>query len=624
MQEVVHETHLLTQAFFFLVAAVVSVPISKKLGLGSVLGYLIAGVAIGPYALGLVGDQVEDVMRFAEFGVVMMLFLIGLELHPTLLWRLRVPILGLGVTQLLLTAGVVCGIGLWLGLTWQAAVAVGLILALSSTAMVLQTLQEKGLIKKPIGQYSFSVLLFQDIAVIPMLAFLPLLATETLMQSASTTGDVVAWQQVTKIVGVLVLIVFGGRFLLRPFFRIIISVKLRELFTAAALLLIVGIALLMEMVGLSPALGTFLAGVLLANSEYRHELEAEIGSFKGLLLGLFFLSVGASIDFSIVGNQPAVIFGIVALLVLSKALVLVVLSRAFKMDMATATLFTLALAQGGEFGFVLLAFAQESSVLSAEVTSILVVAVALSMTITPLLILVYDKVLLPMFERHLTQQANYDVIDDDVDAPVILAGMGRFGQIASRILRIKGYNVTVLEYGAKQVDLVRKYGAKAFYGAADRVDLLHAAGAGQAKLLIIAVDRHEMGLKIIGLAKKHFPNLRIMARASGRLEVHELEDAGADYVIRETFYSALVFSEQCLVELGLPAEEAKRTVEIFKEHDEQQLKQMSEIGGSEQNYISMAQKNAAILADLVNADEQAHKLKEQLQEQPNPKPTNTA
>lgn len=606
-----HETSLLTQAFFFLAAAVFSVPISKKLGLGSVLGYLIAGVLIGPYGFGLVGDQVEDVMQFAQFGVIMLLFLIGLELRPTLLWSMRVPILGLGATQMLLTAAVGMCISLWFGLDWKPALAIGLILALSSTAMVLQTLQEKGLLKQQVGRYSFSVLLFQDIAVIPILAFLPLLSSEALLGENSTIVGTPVWQQVLIIVGVLLFLVFGGRFLLRPFFRFIISFKLRELFTAAALLLIISVTLLMELVGLSAALGTFLAGVVLANSEYRHELEAEISSFKGLLLGLFFLTVGSSIEFEIAINQPVMIFGIVALLVFSKAFILFILSQIFKMDKVASVLFTLALAQGGEFCFVLLGFAQQSNVLSVEIASPLVVAVALSMAVTPLLILIYDKILWPMFEHRLTEAANYDVIDD-MQTPVILAGMGRFGQIAARVLKVKGYQVTILEYGAKQVELVRKYGAQAFYGAADRVDLLHSAGAEQAKLIVIAVDRHEVALKIIGLVKTHFPHLKIVARAAGRLEVHELEDAGADYVVRETFYSALVMAERCLVELGLPEKEAKRTVKIFKEHDEQQLKAMSELGGDEQNYISMAKKSVATLVELINADEQQIKLAKEL------------
>lgn len=583
-----HNEGFFFQAFVYLVAAVASVPIAKRLGLGSVLGYLIAGVIIGPFALKFVGGgEGEDVMHFAEFGVVMMLFLVGLELQPSLLWRLRVPILGLGGLQVLVTALVIAAIGFLSGLPWQTALAVGLILAQSSTAIVLQTLNEKGLTKTDAGQSAFSVLLFQDIAVIPILAFLPLLAMP--IASAMASSDLIfvaaeaeahsaalpAWQQALLVIGTVGGIILGGQFLTRPIFRIIAKTQQREIFTAMALLLVVGIALAMQQVGLSPALGTFVAGVVLAENEYRHELESDIEPFKGLLLGLFFISVGASINFSLLMQEPLLILGLVLALAIVKFAVLVGLGRVFRLELSQSLLFGCALAQGGEFGFVLFSFATQNKVLTAEVAGPLVVAVALSMALTPLLMIINDRFIQPRFiAAELEEEA--DEIDDN-ENPVIIAGFGRFGQIVGRLLIANGFNATVLDHSPTQIELLRRFGFKVFYGDASRIDLLHAAGARQARLFVVAIDDRERSLYIVELVQKHFPHLRILARAIDRRHAYEFIQRGVEVVQRETFDSALEMGEAALKLLGTRAYKAHRATRIFKEHDEEALWEMANL-----------------------------------------------
>lgn len=576
-----HNEDLFFQAFVYLVAAVASVPIAKRLGLGSVLGYLIAGVIIGPFVLKLVGGgEGNDVMHFAEFGVVMMLFLVGLELQPSLLWRLRVPILGLGGLQVLVTAAVIATIGTLTGLPWQTALAVGLILAQSSTAIVLQTLNEKGLTKTQAGQSAFSVLLFQDIAVIPILALLPLLALP-IVSAMSTNGVLFvaaetvqeaalpAWQQALLVIGTVGGIILGGRFLTRPLFRFIATTEQREIFTATALLLVIGIALAMQQVGLSPALGTFVAGVVLAENEYRHELESDIEPFKGLLLGLFFISVGASINFSLLLEQPLLILCLVFALAIVKFAVLVGLGRFFRLELSQSLLFGCALAQGGEFCFVLLSFATQNKVLAANVAGPLVVVVALSMALTPLIMIINDRLIQPRFiAAEVDREA--DEIDDG-KTPVIIAGFGRFGQIVGRLLIANGFEATVLDHSPTQIDLLRRFGFKVFYGDASRIDLLHAAGARHARLFVVAIDDRDRALQITDLVKKHFPHLRILARAIDRRHAYEFIRRGVEVVQRETFDSALETGEKALKLLGLRAYKAHRAARIFKEHDEQAL-----------------------------------------------------
>jgi len=597
-----HDGGFMYMAFIFLLAAVVSVPIAKRLGLGSVLGYLLAGAAIGPFALGLVGGDVEGIMHFAEFGVVMMLFLVGLELQPALLWNMRLPILGLGGLQVLLTSSLFCGIGILMGFEWQTSLAVGLILALSSTAIVLQSMNEKGLMPTQAGQSSFAVLLFQDIAVIPMLALLPLLALTTMNDVAAAHGAALSgWQQGLLLLAVVGGIIIGGRLLIRPLFRIIASTKLREIFTATALLLVIGIALLMEMAGLSAALGTFLAGVVLADSEYRHELEAEIEPFKGLLLGLFFISVGASIDFNLLMQMPEVIFALVAILITVKFLVLISLAKVFKLQSDQQWTFTFALAQGGEFCFVLFSFTAQNHILPEAVSAPLVVVVALSMAFTPLLMIINERWVQPLFNQQVNKDQAADVIDDG-ETQVIIVGFGRFGQIVDRSLTLSGYTTTVLEHDAAQIEQLRKFGHKVFYGDASRQDLLHAAGAGTAKMLVLAIDEHEKCKTIVELCQKHYPHLKIFARARGRVQAHEFNKMGVDVFVRETFHSALVLSEQVMTALGTHAYMAHRAIRTFKKFDEQHVRDLLKIERDTKSYVSVAQKNKAELEQVLQGD----------------------
>jgi len=515
-------------AFIFLVAGVIAVPIASRLGLGSVLGYLIAGILISP-VLALLQVDVVAIQHFAEFGVVMMLFLVGLELEPRLLWDMRAKLLGLGGGQVGLTALAVMGVALVLGQPWTIALAIGLVLALSSTAIVLQTLNEKGLMKSDGGQSSFSVLLFQDIAVIPMLALIPLLAMPDLMQTASeaVTEDHEAelslvaglngWQTAGVTIGAIAVVIFGGSFLTGPVFRFIAAARLRELFVATALMMVVGIALLMSLVGLSPALGTFLAGVVLANSEYRHELESDIDPFKGLLLGLFFMTVGAGINFALLsenlGVTLALTFGLIAL----KIVVLLALAQIFKLQGSDKWLFGLGLAQAGEFGFVLLSFTVANNVIPTGVADQLLLVVALSMLLTPLLFILHDRVIVP--RSHTDQDRDTDTIEESNH--IIIAGHGRVGGIVARMLRGAGVGATVIDFSAAQIDMLAKFGFRAYFGDATRPDLLHSAGIEDAKVLVIAIDGKDQTTELVHYVHMNHPHVHIIARAVDRNHVYE-------------------------------------------------------------------------------------------------------
>lgn len=611
-----HNEDFFFQAFIYLMAAVLSVPISNRLGLGSVLGYLIAGVIIGPFGLHFVGQEGEDVMHFAEFGVVMMLFLVGLELQPSLLWRLRVPILGLGGLQVVVTTLAISAIAVLLGLPWQIALAVGMILAMSSTAIVLQTLKEKGLTHTEAGQSAFSVLLFQDIAVIPILAFLPLLAikssasvsllaSQVIMTAAEQPAADAAlppWQQALLVMSVVGGIIVGGRFLMRPVFRFIAATRLREMFTAMALLLVIGIALAMQQVGLSPALGTFVAGVVLADNEYRHELESDIEPFKGLLLGLFFISVGASINFNLLIQQPLVILGLVVGLAIAKFAVLLALGRFFRLELSQNLLFAFALAQGGEFAFVLFSFATQANVLTTAISAPLIAVVALSMALTPLIMIINDKFVQPRFAE-LTPEADADEIDDN-ENPVIIAGFGRFGQIVGRLLLANGCQITVLDHSPGQIELLRRFEWKVFYGDASRLDLLHAAGAERAKLIVVAIDEREKVLEVVDLVHKHFPHLRILARASDRRHAYELVRRGVDVIQRETFGSALDMGVEALKLLGVRSYKAHRAGQIFKHHDDEALREVASMEGDDTVVIARSRQLARDLEQLLQTDRQ--------------------
>ncbi|RVT85645.1 potassium transporter [Rhodobacteraceae bacterium CCMM004] len=597
----------LLQATIYLAAAVIAVPVAARLGLGSVLGYLAAGILIGP-VLGLVGSETEDLQHFAEFGVVMMLFLIGLELDPRALWDMRHRLIGLGGAQVVVTAALVAGGAYALGQPWTVAVAIGMIFSLSSTAIVLQTLSEKGLMQTNGGRASFSVLLTQDIAVIPMLAFLPLLAMPGLVrghaeeehgaalapggaahaagggegESAAAEEQVAAamsfieslpgWGVTLVTVGAVAAIILLGVFATRPVFRFIHQARLRELYTALALLIVIGIAFMMTLVGLSPALGTFLAGVVLANSEFRHELESDIEPFKGLLLGLFFITVGAGISFPTLFDAPVTLIGLTLAVMLVKGLVLYALAVIFKLDMRDRWLFTLGLAQAGEFGFVLVAFALKTSVLPGALGETLLLIVALSMLLTPLFFIAYEAI------SRRTPEADPEAPPpDEIDrtAPIIIVGIGRFGQVVNRMLQLAGLKTTVLDHDLDTIQLMRRFGFKGFFGDPTRPELLHAAGLGQAKVLVVAMDDPAKSTALVEYARRERPDLHIVARARDRIHVYELYRAGADDIVRELFDSSLRAGRYVLENMGLSDYEAAEMEKAFFRIDRGALRELA-------------------------------------------------
>ena len=595
-------TDFLLLAFVFLVAGVIAVPIATRFGLGSVLGYLIAGIVISPL-LAALGVDIISIQHFAEFGVVMMLFLVGLELEPKMLWNMRAKLLGLGGLQVAGTTGLVMGVAMAFGQPWSIALAIGMVLALSSTAIVLQTLNEKGLMKSQGGQSSFSVLLFQDIAVIPMLAFIPLLAMPELMDLASDAAHGAAadvhgdshgeghsddhgdghvpslnlvaglpgWQAAMVTIGAVGAVILGGVYLTRPLFRFIAMAGLRELFVAAALMFVIGIALLMTVVGLSPALGTFLAGVVLANSEYKHELESNIDPFRGLLLGLFFITVGAAIDFNLLFGEFGMIFGLTLGLIALKAGVLLVLSKLSKINGPDRWLFGLGLAQAGEFGFVLLSFTVASEVIPQSVADRLLLIVALSMLLTPGLFILYEKVIAPRFVA--TQNRDADTVDEEGE--VIIAGHGRFGGVVNRMLRAAGYSTTVLDYSAGHLDMLRSFGFKVFFGDATRPDLIHAAGIDKAKLLVVAIDGKEQINALVHYVRENHPQVPVIARAVDRQHVYELYAMGVVEIIRETFDSSVRTGRAAFERLGMHPFDAELVARKFAEDDRHILKEMA-------------------------------------------------
>ncbi len=611
------------QAFVYLAAAVIAVPIAKRMGLGSVLGYLIAGMAIGPFGLELIGEEGKDVLQFAEFGVVMMLFLIGLELQPALLWRLRKPILGTGGLQVAATSAAVAVVGILLGLSWQSSLAVGLTLSLSSTAIVLQTLSEKGLMKSEGGQTAFSVLLFQDVAFVPMLAVFPLLAGAVAVSShgaeagsevavpagvGESTGEaashIATWteglsagSQTLLVFGAVVVIVLAGRYLVRPAFRVIAGTGLRELFTAASLLLVIGIALLMTQVGLSPALGAFLGGVVLANSEYRHELEGDLEPFKGLLLAVFFIAVGASVDFGLISRNPGSIALMVGGLILLKGTVLFILGRIFGMGLDQNLLFTFSLAQGGEFGFVLFSFANQLGVIPPETISLLVAVVATSMALTPILMVLNERLVQPRLGTKEAADGEPDEIDEE--GSVIIIGFGRTGSVTGRFLRANGVNPVVLEYNSDQVETLRTLGLKVFYGDGSRPDLLRSAGAEDAQLLIITVDDQEKVRKILAAVRTHFPHLRILARVAGRPEAYEILEQGLEHIYRDGVETALRIGVDALRFLGRPAHQVLRSSRTFLSHDEKSVRDLGQMRHDRTAYFSAARERISALEELM-------------------------
>lgn len=577
-------------AVIFLTAAVFAVPIAARLGLGSVLGYLAAGIVIGPLT-GLIGEETTEIQHFAEFGVVMMLFLIGLELTPQTLWDMRHRLIGLGGLQIGLTAIAVTIILVLLQFSLNTAIAIGLIVSLSSTAIVLQTLHEKNLMRTGGGRSAFAVLLTQDVAVIPMLAFMPLLAVSSVGfnpdGSISRGGDqghdthgaaislvegLAGWQVALVTIGVVAAIILTGVYLTRPVFRYIHAARLPEMFTAIALLIVIAIAALMSLVGLSAALGTFLAGVVLANSEFRHELESDLEPFKGLLLGLFFITVGAGMNFNVLAQAPMTILGLTLGLILIKAAVLFTISVIFKIRGRNRWLFTLSLAQAGEFGFVLVAFSKQQHVLSSGLAQQLLLIIALSMLITPILFIIANRLGRKIGDGTVSEQ---DTIDDQ--GPVIIAGVGRFGQTVNRLVRSSGIETVLLDNDLSIIQAMRSFGFRAFLGDPTRMDLLKAAGLRDARVLVVSVDDQQAALKLVKNARAERPDLHIIARAHDRNHAFALFQAGADDIVRELFDSALRAGRYVLENAGLTEFEAADAAHAFYQHDRYAVRELAEV-----------------------------------------------
>ncbi len=583
--------HLLEQAAVFLLTAVLLVPLFQRLKLGAVLGYLAAGMLIGPWGLGVVGES-HATLQFAEFGVVLLLFLIGLELDPARLWALRRSVFGLGGAQVVATGLVLGAVGYAAGLSWQAAFIAGLGCAMSSTALVISSLAERGQLIARHGRDAFAVLLFQDLAVIPLLALLPLLAADQPQGGGN-------WLAAVKGVAAIAVVIAGSRLIVRPALKFIARHSSREVFTAAALLLVVGTSLVMEKIGLSMSLGAFLAGVLLADSEFRHELEADIEPFKGLLLGLFFMAVGMSANLGLVWTAPLLVGGLAVGLMAAKFAVLYGIGRAIGTPNDSAQRLAVALAQGGEFAFVLFSAATALAVLDQKSNELLVMAVTLSMLLSPFSFVIHERLLARWLDRR--TEPEYDTIDGPGN-PVIIAGFGRVGQIVARVLRMCGIAFTALEVNYQQVDFVRRFGNRIYFGDASRLDLLHAAKAGEAKLFVLAIDDVEASVKTAALVRKHFPDLPILARARNRVHHFKLRDLGVKLIYRETFLSSLEIAHHALLRLGLGVSAAQRAVSLFKQHDEAQLGVQYAVKHDEAQLIQTAQQAAAQLQELFEAD----------------------
>ena len=600
------------QAMIYLAGAVIMVPIAKRLGLGSVLGYLLAGVIIGPAFLGLIGTEGQDIMHFAEFGVVMMLFVIGLELEPDRLWRMRKKIAGMGGIQVAGTTITLTVIALAFGFDWKTALVLGMIISMSSTAIVMQTLDEKGWMKTVAGRSSFAVLLFQDIAIIPMLALLPLLANKALQNNTvaahvTLMDSFPKWIQAVLVLSSVTLVVLSGKYLLRPIFHAMAKTKMHEMFTAMALLVVVGIAVLMTSVGLSPALGAFLAGVMLANSEYRHQLEIAIDPFKGLLLGLFFISVGSSIDFELLLSKPLQIIGLVASIMAIKITVLYSIGKFFKVGYSQNFIFSFGLSQIGEFAFVLLSFSLQENILSKEITDLMMAVTALSMAFTPLLMMFNEKVLMKS-KCSMTGSEEEDESDVDHESnPVIIAGYGHFGNTIGRFLRANNIQATVLDNNSDNVNLLRKLGFKVYYGDASRHDLLQIAGAGRAQVIVIAIGNREKRMEMIEMVKKHFPNLYILVRSENRDDAYDQMNAGIMHIYRETLDTSLRVGIDVLKLLGHSSYEATRSAKTFFTHDEKTLKYLASIRNQDE-YISAVREKIEELERVILADREAMSL----------------
>jgi len=600
------ENNFFLQAIIYLAAAVICVPIAKKVGLSSILGYLFSGIIIGPFVLGFIGNEGQDLMHFAEFGVVMMLFLIGLELDPYKFWKMRRFILGMGSLQVLITSFVIficCSIIFdW---NWQTALTISLALALSSTAIVLQTLKEKGLSQTSVGRSSFAVLLFQDIAVIPILAIIPLLVSgsnvipdDDLHHSLISNLD--GWLQTLIVIGTIVAIYFGGRFLIVPLLHVIAKTRLQELFTASALLLVLSVSYLMQLVGLSPALGAFMAGVVLANSEFRHELEGDIAPFKGLLLGLFFIGVGASINFQLIIDNPAFILVFGFILTMIKFFVFLGIGKLYKKRIDQNFLFAIGLSQAGEFGFVIMSFSMELNIIPNMLANQIMAIIAISMISTPFFLLINERLIDPYFGVKEKQSKSYDEINEHND--VIMAGFGNFGSTIGRLLKNNGIPATILDMDSDRVDLLRKMGFKVYYGDATRLELLKAAGCENAKLFIAAIDNPTANLIVIELLKKHFPHLKILARARNRNDAFELVDMGLESIYRENLYSAVHLGVDALVFMGHRRYSATRQGQHFIKHDEEAIFRLAKKRHDKKAFMISAMEEIEMQEQLLKTD----------------------
>ncbi|MBL8598842.1 MULTISPECIES: monovalent cation:proton antiporter-2 (CPA2) family protein [unclassified Devosia] len=594
-----------------LVVAVALVPVFKWLGLGTVLGYLAAGIAVGPYGFGLVSDT-EAIRQVSEFGVVVMLFLIGLEVHPLELWRLRHKILGLGVTQMLGTALVIGAALLLLGTGWSAAVIIGLALAMSSTAIAMQSVEQRSLTMTDTGRATLVTLLVQDLAVIAILALIPVLAAARrvdqnlgadLEDAAQVVTNPYSWWIALVIVGGFVAVTLASRYLMPFVMRWVARSKVPEGFTALGLLLVIGAAFGTSALGLSPAFGAFLAGVLLADSEYRHELESNLEPFKGLLLGLFFISVGMGIAFSVVVEQPLIVLSLVVLIVTLKIIVLYVLATFFRMHVADRLLLAILLSQAGEFAFVVFEFAHSARILSEAENQLWSVVVALSMALTPFLLLLFDRVVVPRINaRRPLPEVPHDMSGDK---DVIVLGYGRFGQIVTRLLRAQGYSMTLIDDDPAQIELVKRFGVKVFYGDGGRLDILRAAGAQGAEMIVIAVAGGDRILAIAEMIRRHFPQVKIAARAVDRGHAHELMALGVETFERETFRAAITLGQKALIALGHPPEEAHRMARTFEEHDERLLAESYDLRDDRDAYIGFVRKSTELLDGVMQADREA-------------------
>ena len=585
-----HSTGWINLGLIYLGAAVLAVPLARALGLGSIIGYLAAGIAIGPWGLKLVTDP-QSIVGFAEFGVVLMLFLIGLELEPKRLWAMRRPIFGWGSVQLFGSAALLMAVAVLFGVDWRLALMAGLALGMSSTAIGLSVMGERNMLPTTAGQSVLSVMLLQDVAAIPILALVPLLAV------GGAAADANGWISAAKAFGVIVAIIFGGRLLLRPALRWIAGSKTPEIFTAASLLLVVATAALMHSVGLSMALGAFLAGVLLAESEYRRELETDLEPFKGLLLGLFFIAVGMGIDFAVVLAQPWTVAAVVVGFLAVKTLVLVVMARLMPVPLAEAPVFAILLAQGGEFGFVVLQAAQGANVVAAGSASLLTAAIAISMVLTPLLLLLTDRFIAPRLAARRSGPKLAE-ISEPQDAPVIICGFGRYGQIVGRLIQAGGLSATVLDHSADAVESLRKFGWRTYYGDATRLDLLRTAGAAKARVIVVAIDGIEQSLKVVDLAKEHFPQAVLVTRARNAQHWYQLHARGVEHIERETLDSALMSGRTVMEAMGWEPHAARTQALRFRRHSIELMKQMAPHQSDEKQLIAVAKQGRQQLEAL--------------------------